>query len=79
MSRLQSPIQGIFGFLLKRKILPVCTALSSTSFIMPTSSYFPDIEIPNVDLWGLMFESERAEQFPSDQGTLQCDIVIGTF
>lgn len=48
---------------------------------MPTSSFFPDIDIPNVDLWGLMFESERAERFPSNQGRyehLQYDVVIGT-
>lgn len=35
---------------------------------MPTSSFYPDIEIPKVDLWGLMFEREREERFPRDKG-----------
>jgi 4-coumarate--CoA ligase len=26
---------------------------------MPTKSSFEDVEIPNVDLWGLMFEQKR--------------------
>ncbi|KAJ5599264.1 hypothetical protein N7450_000331 [Penicillium hetheringtonii] len=34
---------------------------------MPFSSIYPDIEIPDIDLWGLMFEKERKEQFPHDQ------------
>lgn len=33
---------------------------------MPTPSSFPDIEIPNVDLWDLMFERDR--DFPNDKG-----------
>ncbi|RMZ74941.1 hypothetical protein DV737_g5604, partial [Chaetothyriales sp. CBS 132003] len=32
---------------------------------MPTKSPFPDVEIPNVDLWGLMFDRKR--DFPDDQ------------
>ncbi|KAH0843997.1 putative 4-coumarate--CoA ligase 1 [Fonsecaea pedrosoi] len=32
---------------------------------MPTKSSYPDIEIPNVDLWGLMFEQPR--DFPGSQ------------
>ncbi|KIW78388.1 hypothetical protein Z517_08223 [Fonsecaea pedrosoi CBS 271.37] len=32
---------------------------------MPTKSSYPDIEIPNVDLWGLMFEQPR--DFPDSQ------------
>ncbi|RMZ82332.1 hypothetical protein DV738_g1761, partial [Chaetothyriales sp. CBS 135597] len=32
---------------------------------MPTKSPFPDVEIPNVDLWGLLFETQR--DFPDDQ------------
>ncbi|KAK5198537.1 hypothetical protein LTS03_008900 [Exophiala xenobiotica] len=32
---------------------------------MPTNSSFPDIQIPNVDLWGLMFEQPR--DFPDSQ------------
>lgn len=34
---------------------------------MPFSSMYPDIEIPDIDLWGLMFEKEREEKFPYDQ------------
>lgn len=33
---------------------------------MPTNSPFPDIQIPEVDLWGLMFEQPR--DFPDTQG-----------
>lgn len=33
---------------------------------MPTKSPFPDIQIPNVDLWGLMFEEPR--DFANSQG-----------
>ncbi|KIW24512.1 uncharacterized protein PV07_10223 [Cladophialophora immunda] len=32
---------------------------------MPTKSSYPDIQIPNVDLWGLMFEQPR--EFPDSQ------------
>ncbi|KIW73503.1 hypothetical protein PV04_01616 [Phialophora macrospora] len=32
---------------------------------MPTNSSFPDVEIPNVDLWGLMFEQKR--DFPDSR------------
>ncbi|KAJ9607162.1 hypothetical protein H2200_008234 [Cladophialophora chaetospira] len=32
---------------------------------MPSDSSFPDVEIPNVDLWGLMFEQQR--DFPDSQ------------
>jgi 4-coumarate--CoA ligase len=35
---------------------------------MPTPSTFPDVEIPNVDLWALMFDRKR--DFSDDQGTL---------
>jgi hypothetical protein len=34
--------------------------------IMPTESPFPSVEIPNVDLWGLMFEQPR--DFADSQG-----------
>ncbi|KAJ5407877.1 hypothetical protein N7509_001760 [Penicillium cosmopolitanum] len=34
---------------------------------MPFSAIYPDVKIPEVDLWGLMFEKEREEKFPSDQ------------
>lgn len=34
---------------------------------MPTPSSFPDVEIPNVDLWGFMFDRKR--DFADDQGT----------
>lgn len=37
---------------------------------MPFSAIYPDVKIPEVDLWGLMFEKEREEKFPSDQGEL---------
>ena len=39
----------------------------SEGFKMPFSSMYPDIEIPDIDLWGLMFEKEREEKFPYDQ------------
>jgi hypothetical protein len=35
---------------------------------MPTESSYPAVDIPNVDLWGLMFEQKRKESFPDDQG-----------
>jgi len=35
---------------------------------MPAKSPFPDIEIPNVDLWGLMFE-RKEKDFPDSKGT----------
>ena len=35
---------------------------------MPTKSSYPDVDIPNVDLWGLMFEQTRKEPFPDDKG-----------
>ncbi|KAJ5112566.1 hypothetical protein N7532_000611 [Penicillium argentinense] len=34
---------------------------------MPSSAVYPDINIPDVDLWGLMFENEREEKFPVDK------------
>ncbi|KAJ5112880.1 hypothetical protein N7456_001414 [Penicillium angulare] len=34
---------------------------------MPTSSFYPAINIPQVDLWGLMFEIEKKEKFPHDK------------
>lgn len=34
---------------------------------MATRSPYPDIEIPNVDLWALMFDQPR--DFPDSQGT----------
>lgn len=37
---------------------------------MPFSSIYPDVSIPEVDLWGLMFEKEREEDFPFDQSEL---------
>lgn len=33
---------------------------------MPITSPYPDVQIPNVDLWGLMFEQPR--DFPDSQG-----------
>jgi hypothetical protein len=35
---------------------------------MPTESSYPAVDIPNVDLWGLVFEQKRKEAFPDDQG-----------
>lgn len=37
---------------------------------MPFPAIYPDIRIPEVDLWGLMFEEEREEKFPFDQSRL---------
>ncbi|KAJ5811870.1 hypothetical protein N7474_008171 [Penicillium riverlandense] len=34
---------------------------------MPTESSFPAINIPAVDLWGLMFEEKRDNTFPADK------------
>lgn len=38
---------------------------------MPESSIYPDVEIPNVDLWGFMFEQKR--DFPDSQGWFCCN------
>jgi hypothetical protein len=38
---------------------------------MPTESSYPTVDIPNVDLWGLMFEQKRKEGFSDKQGTPQ--------
>lgn len=35
---------------------------------MPTKSSFPDVEIPNLDLWAFMFNQKK--DFPDDQGSL---------
>ena len=35
---------------------------------MPTESSYPAVDIPNVDLWGLMFEQKRKEGFSDQQG-----------
>jgi hypothetical protein len=32
-----------------------------------TSGSFPDIDIPNVDVWGLLFE-RKDKDFPDDKG-----------
>jgi hypothetical protein len=37
---------------------------------MPSSAIYPDVKIPEVDLWGLMFEKEPEENFPFDQSEL---------
>lgn len=34
---------------------------------MPTESSYPQVDIPNVDLWGLMFEQKRKEGFSDQQ------------
>jgi hypothetical protein len=34
---------------------------------MPTGSLYPDIDIPNVDLWTFLFERKDRE-FPDDKG-----------
>jgi len=34
---------------------------------MPTKSSFPDVDIPDVGLWGLMFE-RKEKGFSDDQG-----------
>ncbi|KAJ5260566.1 hypothetical protein N7478_012171 [Penicillium angulare] len=34
---------------------------------MPASSFYPAINIPQVDLWGLMFETDKEERFPHDK------------
>src|SRR5436305_4069986 len=38
---------------------------------MPTDSPYPAVDIPHVDLWGLMFEHKRKEGFSDQQGKLQ--------
>jgi len=35
---------------------------------MPSKSPFPDVEIPDVDLWGLMFD-RKSKDFADDKGT----------
>ena len=35
---------------------------------MPTESLYPRIDIPNIDIWGLMFERKDRE-FPDDKGS----------
>jgi len=42
---------------------------------MPTASSYPAINIPAVDLWGLMFEEKRDEPFPADKGMFENDIL----
>lgn len=37
---------------------------------MPTTSSYADLEIPNTDLWGLIFEDKR-RPYPDDKGK-QC-------
>lgn len=37
---------------------------------MTFSAIYPDVKIPEVDLWGLMFEKEREENFPLDKSEL---------
>lgn len=34
---------------------------------MPTDSPFPSIDIPNVDIWGFLFE-RKDRKFPGDKG-----------
>jgi hypothetical protein len=41
---------------------------------MPSSSPFSDVRIPDVDLWGLMFE-RKEKDFPDDKG-LSIDLAI---
>lgn len=36
---------------------------------MPTPSPYPQIEIPNVDLWAFLFE-QKDREFPEDKGML---------
>ena len=36
---------------------------------MPTKSSFPDVEIPDVDLWGLMFD-RKDRNFSDDKGDI---------
>jgi hypothetical protein len=38
--------------------------------VMPSKSPFSDIEIPNVDLWGLMFD-RKEKDFSDDKGTTE--------
>ena len=40
---------------------------------MPTDSSFPPVDIPNVDLWGLMFD-RKSKDFQDDQGTFNQSI-----
>ena len=39
------------------------------SATMPTKSSFPDVEIPDVDLWGLMFD-RKDRNFSDDKGNI---------
>jgi hypothetical protein len=39
---------------------------------MPTESSFDSVEIPKVDLWGLMFD-RKERGFSDDQGTHSAD------
>ena len=34
---------------------------------MPTESTYPRLDIPNVDIWGLLFERKDI-QYPDDKG-----------
>ncbi len=44
---------------------------------MPTKSSFPDVEIPDVDLWGLMFD-RKDRGFSEDKGTSTSELPIHT-
>ena len=43
---------------------------------MPTKSPFPDVNIPDTDLWGLMFD-RKEKVFADDQGTTALNIEGG--
>ena len=40
---------------------------------MPTISSFEDVDIPDVDLWGLMFD-RKSKDFPDSQGLYQVEV-----
>ena len=44
---------------------------------MPTESSFASVDIPNVDLWGLMFE-RKDRGFSDDQGKLPSTLSLSS-
>ena len=40
---------------------------------MPTESTYPSFEVPNQDIWGLLFE-RKDRQFPDDKGMIIGDL-----
>ena len=50
-----------------RQLALLTTISLSTSLKMPTESTFPKLDIPNLDLWGFLFE-RKDKPFPDDKG-----------